>query len=255
MPVAKLNFTGRVRIRHRDAVVNLVEAGGQGAYRFDADLNLAEYNFPGTALVFVEAYRKTEFDRFPFGTVDNLTPPAGDKRGLSGFSSPHAMFFRVKITDRENGKVFGEADRIRPEGGEEAGRESMLPVDPVQLGQECWRLNFAPAPVFEINRKMPPTWRDAARSPQFCGLIYPAVLREILTRILLVEKYSETEDDDWMSLWLRFAGEKLRAGKPPEPGDGDENRDEIEDWIGVAVTNFSRRVRAFSKLPGGLSDD
>src|SRR5437016_2570906 len=101
MTISRLNYTGRKRLNRKDVQILLLEPSG-GPLSFEAKLKLAEYKFPADALVFVEAYRQTQWMRFTFGKVGAVVPPV-DRR-LTEFDSPDGILFRVRVTsssDRE----------------------------------------------------------------------------------------------------------------------------------------------------------
>jgi len=74
------------------------------------------------------------------------------------------------------------------------------------------------------------------------ALVYPAVVRQVLYRVLVVEDYAELDgpQDDWKCQWLRFACALAGVLPPPERRDDDENapRPEDVDWIEEAVKRF-----------------
>ena len=254
MPVS-INFTERVRVMRKDAVITVGLDENEANPWFDASVELGRYRLPDDALVFVEAYRQTRRARFPFGTVSGPAALPQDQRRLSAFNSLEGILFRVKVTDPESGLILAEADSIPPARSQVSGGRSLLPVEPADLGQECWRVSFAEetGPVFMINRELPPSWREASNSREFLALVYPAVLREVLNRALRVEEYSNTEGGDyWMAPWLRFAANGLGAGKPPD-ADGEDREDqtfiaEVDDWIDRVVAAFCRKKGAFDKM-------
>lgn len=256
MPIRKFNFTGRIRIKRVDIAVTVHM--GEGALRFSADINLRNYDLPDDALVVLEAYRQTRHTRFQLGTVGNMTQPSAEERRLDGeFSSPEGILFRAKVLRPVSGLILAQADSIRPDGI--ALDESLLPVAPAELGEEAWRVNFEGEPVFQVNKNIRSGWREASRSPEFLALVYPAVLRDILNRILFVDKHFRMdEDDEWQSQWLRLAAEDFRAGTPPSPdGDGVVLPEEIDNWVNNAVAGFSRHTRAFrvyNRTYDGVSD-
>lgn len=248
MTIRRINYTGRKRIGHRDIQVTLRE-DGERASTFDARLNLTGYNLPSDARVYVEAYRQTSWMRFDFGTVGNTCPPAD--RALTEFDSGEALLFRVKVTavsDRR-GVILAEADRIRPLRLDEAesDRISLISVKRSDgLDNVIWQIDFNDdsRPVLEINSSVS-DWRTLARDPGFASLVLPSVLREVLTRVLIVEDYGELEDAvDWRSEWLQFA-----CGLP---GVRSVSLDEDEairfDWIEEAVHAFARQHSLLSSF-------
>ncbi len=235
MPVRRLNFTGRKRIA-RDDVGFVIHSAPDGTSTFDARLELSRYGFPADARVFVEAYRQASLMRFDYGTVSTLVPPA--VRALPEFESPDEVLFRVRVTatSADAGKLLGEADRISPRRPEERPdlRIPLLPPIPENIGQEVWRVDFDGNPWLKINSELP-DWKETARSPVFRALVYPAAMRQILERVLLVEKVSATDDPaDWRCRWLRFAA--ALPGSRSVPADSSE----FDEWIENAVSAFAR---------------
>ena len=69
---------------------------------------------------------------------------------------------------------------------------------------------------------------------------YPAVLREILIRVLIVDKHDDDANpDDWRSLWVRFAKLSTGLGDLPDSKDIDERF----IWIDSAVAAFAKRMQ------------
>jgi hypothetical protein len=243
--IRRFNYTDRLRIRRSDVRIVLREKDGQ--LEFDADLRaLAEYDLPPDSFVFVEAYRQTNWMRFDFGQVGAISPEAN--RALSQFDSPDGILFRVKVTPNgDTHTLLAEADRIplaRPEQSE-GERTPLLPVKPQKLGEEIYRLDFSDdRPLLLINSEAG-NYADIGRSPAFVSLVYPAVFREILTRILLVEKHDDDSNaDDWKSQWLRFASQNPGLGELPEP----EDTEARSDWIEKAVSVFAKQLQTRAKF-------
>jgi len=237
--IRRLNYTGRLRIQRKDVRVLLKE--NEGALSFDANLNgLADYDLPPDASVFVEAYRQTVWMRFPFGRVDAINPPADRK--LSEFDTPEDILFRVKITANGDAhKLIAEADRIPlvKLGEKEGERTPLLPVKPQKLGDEIFRVDYEHHPKLLINSELG-DWRSIAKSPSFVAIAYPTVLREILVRVLIVDKHDDDANtDDWRSLWVRFAKLSTGLGDLPDQKDIDERF----IWIDSAVAAFSSRMQ------------
>jgi hypothetical protein len=191
------------------------------------------------ARVFVEAYRRTNWMRFDFGTVAQVVAPP-DLR-LTTFDSHEGVLFRVRVTATANnqGQLLATADQISPvhkdQEGEE-GREPLLPIKPADLGEEVYRVDLSDAPLLLVSNQFG-DWRALARSPLFVCMALPQALREILTRILRVEKYFETDDpSNWCARWLKFAA--TRAGSSDPPKEGEEDR--FDEWVDDAVSAFAR---------------
>ena len=187
--------------------------------------------------MFIEAYRQTSWMRFRWGTVACVAQP--DDRRLLEFGEPEAIRFRIRVTSAGEppGLVLAQADGIRPSDpgvdSGQRGREPLLPVRPGDdLGEEAYRVDFdGNAPVLVINRNLG-DWRAVARDEVFRALVYPSIVREILTRVRLVNKreLDDIDDGDWQGQWLRFAqGFSDNAGLDPR------------DWITEVVEKFCGR--------------
>ncbi|HEX9723992.1 MAG TPA: hypothetical protein VGC53_06885 [Vicinamibacteria bacterium] len=246
MSIRRLNYTGRKRIRQTDCQINL-EAEEGGVSRFRADIRLDGYELPPNALVFVEAYRQTSWMRFRFGTVGQIRP--WDEPRLIDFSSSEGVLFRVRVTSQfaPRGVLLAEADRIRPRRAdrEDEDREPLLPARPVEnLGAQIYKVDFQYEPILLINKDVG-DWQGLTQDRTFQALALPVVLREILTRILHIEKYTELDDEvDWKSKWLRLATRLPGVTDPPLEGEGDR----IDDWIDDAVASFSRKFKIMERF-------
>jgi hypothetical protein len=237
MPIRTLNYTGRKRIRRENARITIREERGGNA--FDAGLSLADYGLPGEAHIFVEAYRQTQYMRFDFGQVGAMRIPAD--RLLRDFDSAEGVLFRVKVvtSDDPHGLLLAEADQIRPRKltDEDEDRIPLLPVvSDENMVDEIWRLEFDGQQVLLMINSKPGDVKNMAREAAFFSLVYPAVLRAILWRILVHEDHQDTEDmDNWCSRWLHFVANLPGMSKLPD------NKELFDEWIDRAASAFSRR--------------
>jgi hypothetical protein len=136
--------------------------------------------------------------------------------------------------------LLGEAEQLQPRkpNEEPLNKLPLLPVLPTDLDQEVWKIDFQGRTILLINNKLR-DWRQTAASSTFRALVYPAAFRQILERVLFVEKCFVTDDPiDWRSRWLQFAAKVPGSCAPPQMGSGD---DQVMDWIDDAVAAFARR--------------
>ncbi len=246
MPIRRINFTGRQRLRAEDVEIKLYDDMIPPKCEI-ANLNFEGYEFPSDALVYVESYRQTSYMRFSCGTVGNLKIP--DNLTLDEFDSPDAIKFRVKVTSASHptkGQLLAELSGIS-----DRRIESLLTVVPdSNLDHEVFRVDFTDEPILLINAKLD-RWKEVATEPVFTSLVYPAALRTILTRVLCIEEHTDTEDpDDWHSRWLRFAKNNLGASDPPIETDI-EVRDE---WIDNTVAAFCKNNQVYHSFAKNFDD-
>lgn len=238
MPIRRLNYTKRKKLRRADFEITLIN-DAEGGPSFEAALRLGRYSFPETASVSIEAYHRTRLMRFDLGTVATIRP--GHRYALTDFDSEDEILFRIKVTDRSAapGKLLGNADRIQPHkpDADVDNRVALLPPYPVDLEHEIWRLELQPEPQLLINSNLP-DWKETVKSNEFRALVYPSIVREVLTRILIIDRITDTEDaESWQSQWLGF------VQSIPGVGDVPRSADDHEDWITSASAAFARRFR------------
>lgn len=253
--IRRFNYTGRRRIRHEDALIT-VRPGADGMPVFSAHLSLERYRLPADALVFVEAKRVASFMRFPWGRVRQLVP--SPQRTLSEFATADGLKFRVKVVEAMEtnsgrpARLLALADQIRPEFLESPQRPlSLLDIVPADLQEEVWKVEFADdEPKLQINRRLVSSPSQLARDEHFVSLVLPQVLRVILSRILIFDRFdsgSDTADDlaDWRAKWLQFSKTLPGIEDPPsiecDAGGRLENEDDLERWIDDAVRAFARK--------------
>ncbi len=249
--IRRINFTGRRRIAGQRVRIRVRQDGEDRC--FDAEIDLDGLDLPGDAAVYVEAYHRSAYRRFDFGTVRRLRAPS--ERTLAGIEVRNPLF-RLKVVLRRGdaGRILAAADRVIPEPGEaeDEGRHSLLPVEYGDLGDRVWALDLdADWPRLYLNERIDGI-REAARSGrEFVTLVYPEVLRAVLTRILSDGNADpDLDDDDWRTLWLRFACRELGRPRPP----GDEYSDDARAWVDEAVDSFCARMDARGTFSAMLAD-
>jgi hypothetical protein len=239
--IRRFNFTGRKKIEMDK--VSIVRRSNPGfPSSFEAEINLADLELPSGASVFVEAHRRSNLMRFPFGTVGKLISP--EDRRLTAFAADEAISFRVKVVDTSSaiGRLLALARNVPCVTPEEnkANRIPILPVEQRPLGQELWTIDFEetrPVLVVNVDVTEPTDMMQVARNNhQFRALVYPDVVRQILKKIVIEDGMDSPEDDD--SQWLRFITEVLIVELPPNVGKSRENVDKVNKWIDVAVATF-----------------
>jgi hypothetical protein len=243
----KLNFTDRIRIP-RNAVRIALRRDEDGVLAFDPTLELDAIEAPAHARVLIEAWYRNSYMRFDCGTVAELSIP--ESRRLVDIDSDRMARFRLKIVD--GNRILAVADDIvvGTEQVPRGRREPLLPVNFRDLGDEVWRLEFeATGAVLELSNRVAGIEQMARGDGRFFSLVYPAAVRQVLTHILLVERYEPgDETDEWWSLWLRWAEELAGVPLP-------ENEDERRNWIEEAARAFCARHQAVTRFVAAKGDE
>jgi hypothetical protein len=244
--IRKFNYTGRKKIRRSDVRIDLLR-DDDGRRHFNISLHLAELELPTTAQVYVEAYHRSGYQRYNFGTVSHLQIPPDRK--LTSISASVTPLFRVKVVDKigTHGRILAAVDKIRPasEDNQPADSRSLLFVEYDDLGHTVWQLDLdGDWPVLRLNRTIDEISLIASSDNRFLSLVYPEVLRQVLTRILIVDEHTDPDcDDDWPSLWL-----KLAAGLPGMSAPYQASRTERRAWIENAVEAFGANFKLLDKF-------
>ncbi len=235
--IKRVNFTGRKRIP-RDRIQ--IEVFDGSPRTFHATINLEESSLLPKAAVCLEAMcaGSTVIERFDCGEVGNLRPLRNQAlREVEGEN----VFFTLKVIDRTEliGRLLGIAENIHPERSGKptiSGRRGILPIEPRDLGEEIWRLEFSQIVCLLVNDKIPGLVDRARSDPLFYAVVYPEVVRRVLTEAIKQNVDIDENDDRWPVLWLRFA-KHLHPSKadPPRP---DDQNDDKEDWIEEVAKAF-----------------
>lgn len=235
--IRKFNYTGRKKIKRSNVRIDLLRDSDNKRY-FNVSLHLEDIALSPNANVYVEAYHRTAYQRFEFGTVGERIIPANRK--LSNFSDAAIPLFRVKVVDRTgtHGRILAAVDKIRPESVDDlpAGSRSLLFVEYDDLGSTVWQLDLeGDWPVLKLNRNVDEIGIIASSDSRFLPLVYPEAFRQILTRILIEDQHTDPDcDDDWPSLWLKLACSLSDIAPPPQAGKARQ-----QSWIDRAVESFS----------------
>lgn len=253
--IGRVNFTNRKRIR-RDSI-GLVLDLREDPSSVEVSVSLEGYGFEDSAQVFLEAYRHARLIRFDLGS-----PPeaSSTKRYLLDHGLGQLVLFRVKVVDAtaHPPRILGEADRLVPELQSATGRQrvSLLPVVPEDLGEEVWQIGWeAERPVLRANRRIHGIVERISTDQALRSLVFPAVLRQILLRVLIEDQYDDDEEgDSWAARWIRFAAQ-FGEGRPPAI-EGDEPSAVwsafAHDWIETAVAGFAEQFRAGAKYAAAV---
>jgi hypothetical protein len=249
--IRKINFTGRKKIKRTRVRVDILrDADGRRFFNLHADLS--DLGLPSNARIYAEAYRRTAYQRYDFGSISNQKSPA-DRR-LSRFSDSTIPLFRVKVVDRTSahGRILAALDTIRPEtvDSEPAGSHSLLFVEYEDMGNNIWQLDLdGDWPVLKLNQKVDEIGIVASSDQRFFALVYPEVFRQVLTRVVIEDEHTDPDcDDDWPSLWLKLACRLPGMDDPPA------SNSEQARWIEKATEAFSAKFDVLAKFNQALQE-
>ena len=235
MKSSKINWTNRREIKKGEASFS-IDTQSNKTPSFNANFAFAVDAFPPEARVFVEAFYKETRQTFNWGEISNLVPP--NNRNIGEIGSVESVKFRVLVIDQEiKGLLLGEGDNFVASTGNQEGenRSSIISLKTgTDLGQLAWKLEIDAdnLPKLLINKDIPEASHKLKNDPIFRALIYPAVMREILTFYI----WDEIQDGEYAEKWIQFAGNFTE-------NDVHACRDQHEKlyWIEEAVSEFAER--------------
>ncbi len=249
--IRRFNYTDRQKIpRAQVRLAWVVNSSGPLQFQGDVDLTL-ERPLDPAALVFVEAYSGPVVMRFSFGTVEHPEHPADAT--LIDFPPGLKPLFRVKVVEPSaDRRLLAWADAVTPLAPEEieSGRRSILPVETVDLGPLIWKLRIESNEFrLQLNSAIhePRDVTALAREPDFVALVYPAVIRQILTHLLLgPERDSVEPDHDWLVFAAKLTGSPTpnREGSATVSDDDGSFADEVEEWVEESIAEFCKQQHA-----------
>ena len=250
--IRKFNYTGRQKIKRSNVKVDLRRDDG-GVRFFNIRFHLDDLNLPENARIYIEAYHRSGYQRFDFGSVGGKRiPPDRRLKNLSGSAIP---LFRVKVVDRtfRHGRILASVDKIRPQSvdNEPIDSQSLLFVEFDDLGNVIWDLDMdGDWPTLRLNTKAEEISFVASSDNRFLSLVYPEVVKQILTRVLIQDEHTDPDcDDDWPSLWLKLASTMPGMDYPPQTGKAEQER-----WIGKAIEAFGDSYNMLERFNKSLQE-
>lgn len=250
--IRKFNYTNRRKISSDSITIILNE--GKKIKDFELQVNFQDYNFPDHAKIYVEAYYKTNYMRFDFGTVGKIAPP--NDTFLIDFINTNLVFFRLKVVDETsiNGRLIALASGLEPKNleDEQKNRMSILKVNyDADLGQRLYHLELDEIdnlPILEINKRLE-NGSVLVTSDVFISTIYTSVIQEIASEIINDEVNYNEEDDCWQGYWIRYFKKTLgsNANHPIKTDDDELKKEWIDEIVNLFCNKYQVRKR-FSSL-------
>ncbi len=248
--IKRYNYTGRKKLPQKAIRIQINDDN-----KFEVTWQLDDFGMPASGAVYVEAFSSgsLEVSRYSYGTVGTPNPDASS-RLLSGVS-PEVVAFTFKVVDETDkvGRLLGVSKNIKPVGDEDdqAGQQSILPVNPIDLGDQVWKLNFThERPYLEVNSRIPDIMNLIKEDRKIFSLVYPAAIRQIFNRILVHEDWDDPDGDssDWRAQWLKWGIHWHSDKERPVQGEFSECSDAWDEWIENIADSFCKKHRIRDKF-------
>lgn len=226
--------------KHRVEI--FVSVVGQTKYFTLQKLDLNELGISAAQRVVCVARAGKTSQRFEMGTVATVRH---DNIALTDLDRSEPLRFRVLVHEAGSPKLVASAENLRPR--DESESESLLPMEPAELGQLLWRLDFSSeGPVLKFNSTVFPNAAGVENYLPFAAMVLPEAVRKIVERIAEQPDVIDDETDS-LSPW----GEWIDSVGLERPNLIED--DEKEDWCNRVIENFCNRHSFATRLGNELA--
>jgi hypothetical protein len=244
------NYTNRKKIPAGVVTVSISEGEPGSIPTFEASFaGLNKLGLDPAHQVILEPYVVSTSMRFDCGAVGQ--PQLPQDRRLTDLDQGGSIRFRVLVVDpvADPSRIVAAGKVSASDPDDQNVRSILRLVETPSLGERLWRLDLddEALPELLINSTVPGFKAKLQKDPLVQGLVLPAVVRELLTKVL----DGDTDDTGWTGAWKKHA-EGL-AGRPVPPGD-----EEVEEFIQECVVGFCNQYRfadRYITLMKGNEDD
>ncbi|PLY00757.1 MAG: hypothetical protein C0623_06615 [Desulfuromonas sp.] len=238
------NPTGLKNIDKQRIVIAVEKNGGSPSFNL-SKLDVANLGIDADSKVICIARAGKTSHRIELGTVGDF-----DKKfyNIDGLDESAPLRFRLLIREPDRPKLVATAENLKPHSEDEEEGESLMAVEPVDLGQLLWRCEVtAEGPVLQVNSRVFPHASSAQNYVPFATMVLPEAFRNVLDEICK-NRLRVDDEDDWMYHWGQWL-EHVGAGKPPASDD----EDDLNEWKEGAVEAFSNKYKFADQLATHLA--
>jgi hypothetical protein len=234
---ARTNPTGLTEIDRKRVSISVSEVAGRRSFVLEK-LDISNTRLPDTLCVVVAARAGNTSARYDLGTCANLIH---ESRSIDELDRSKPLRFRVLLHERGNPRLVASIENLRPR--DDAQSESLLPMEPADLGERLWNLVIHDdGPVLQFNSTVFPSAAGAENYLPFGAFVLPEALRQVMERIAEEPGCLDDEADPW-STWASWL-DAIGAGRPP----ADDDEEARASWCGEVVDRFCQRFRFASRL-------
>lgn len=228
----RFNFTNRKLIEQQDIDIQLVFEGSHVS--FAPKVDFSKHSFPASAHSYIEVFRKAQLVRFDFGPVSSPgLCGGGNLDEFGGASGAMGLKFQIKVVDAETKNILALSKPVHAGNDPGGGSDTILPLGRLQPDDpRIWTVDFSDGPTLYINHALEV---QVTQKEHFIGLVYPAVLRQVLEYAFL---YHRKDEFEWRDKWRQFVCDICHAPAFPaiDPDDPPQDQEEqIQEWIDQAV--------------------
>jgi len=203
-------------------------------------LSLGECGLDGGLTLVIVAKAGNTSTRVHLGTIaSHSLEPIYELTDLDA-SAP--IRFRLLIHDANNPQLIASIEKIRPNNDGQS--ESILPMEPADLGQRLWKLYIDDeGPVLQFNSNVFSNAAGTENYFPFTALVIPDALRQVLQFISNEPERLDDEDDPWYpwGKWIKIMGADF-------PLQDNEDEQEKNRWCNEVVDIFCNKYKFADQL-------
>jgi len=174
------NYTDRITMKRDSVNVELQENGQSCCVE---DKNLADYDFPPDAQLFLEIYDRYAFQREFLGSFSSFKRK--DSIKISELISREALRYRLKLVDKTQGRILGEAKGLATVSSQQP--DSLLPFQLDDLTNLVYEVECSTyeQPLLRVNQRLlgiDIEW-IVENDPIFHALVLPAVVKKFSLKL------------------------------------------------------------------------
>lgn len=240
-----LNFTGRRTIPHRSVVISEVKDAVPCALLIHA--NIADLEFPGDAHVILECYRGGAYNStlMDLGRVADVEWPT--RIECDGEAQEYYFDLKIVAAHLEDARLLGVAKGLKVSHRGDQVYRSMIGVRCVPLDSEAWTLDYQEGMPFLLLNSDIPNFKSSLRgNPLVRSLLLPEVTRQVLFRMVVVDRYRGGDDDGCRNEWMAWAVEHHPDRSLPPEDEGDAEA--AVHWVNEVVQGLCRSMHVRDHL-------
>lgn len=235
------NPTNLIEIDKTKINIAVSETASQRSFRLEK-LDVTKLDLPAESRVVCVARAGKTSRRFEMGTIENWNR---DEFALDDLDRSEVLRFRILVHGATDPQLLASAENLRPKN--EGESESLLPMEPADLGQLIWRLDMTEeGPVLRFNISVFPSAAGTENYRPFGAFVLPEALRQVL-RFISTHPDRLDDESDPLHLWKPWL-DSLGAGTVPGTDDSD-----ADEWCDSIVDVFCRKHRFASQMAHLLS--
>ena len=241
------NYTGRHKILQSEVNFEILEQKGQPP-SFDVIFNINQRNMPPHAKLYIEARYKETRQRFDFGTLGHIFPPANRKLDMLDLTGTTSFCVLIVDESSKQGSILASGKGFKYDTGDDEGKSSLLTVKELPLDGLSWKLDFENSdnPELIVNKHIPNALDKMRSDPVFQALILPAAMNQILSRYLFSDHDMESEG---FSKWVEFT-QNFTDTTPYEMDEPEKMK-----WLDDVIEQFAERFEFSTRLINFYKDE